>query len=38
MDKYILSKLKNTINNIEKNMDEYNIGNACRESEVFLKF
>lgn len=37
MDKYILSKLKNTIVSIEKNMDEYNIGNACREAEVFFE-
>lgn len=37
MDKYILSKLKNTINNIKKYMDEYNIGNACKESEAFFE-
>ncbi len=37
MDKYILSKLKNAIKNIEKNMDEYNISNACREVEIFFE-
>ncbi len=37
MDKYILSKLKNAIKNIEKNMDEYSISNACKEVEVFFE-
>jgi isoleucyl-tRNA synthetase len=37
MDIYILSKLKNTVTNIEREMDSYNIGNACRESEMFFE-
>ena len=37
MDKYILSKLKITIDNIKKHMDSYEIGLACRESESFFE-
>lgn len=37
MDKYILSKLKQAISNIKLNMDNYNIGNACKESEGFFE-
>ena len=37
MDRYILSKLKETVENIEKYMDKYEIGNACRESENFFE-
>ena len=37
MDKYILSKLKITTNNIKKHMDSYEIGLACRESEDFFE-
>ena len=37
MDKYILSKLKITVDNIKKHMDSYEIGLACRESESFFE-
>lgn len=37
MDKYILSKLKITVEKIKKNMDSYNIGLACKESEDFFE-
>ena len=37
MDVYILSKLKETVQNIEKFMDSYELGNACHESENFFE-
>jgi isoleucyl-tRNA synthetase len=37
MDKYILSKLKNTIDSIKNRMDKYEIGDACRISEDFFE-
>lgn len=37
MDIYILSKLKETVQNIEKSMDNYELGNACYESENFFE-
>lgn len=37
MDKYILSKLKITIEKIKKSMDTYDLGDACRESEAFFE-
>ena len=37
MDVYILSKLKETVQNIEKFMDNYELGNACYESENFFE-
>ncbi len=37
MDKYILSKLKVAITQIEYNMNLYEIGNACREAEKFIE-
>lgn len=37
MDIYILSKLKETVEAIDKNMTNYNIGSACRESELFFE-
>lgn len=37
MDRYILSKLKQTVETVEKDMDEYSIGNACRECEDFFE-
>ena len=37
MDKYILSKLKITIEKIKNHMDSYNIGLACKESEDFFE-
>ena len=37
MDKYILSKLKITIEKIKEHMDSYNVGLACKESEDFFE-
>lgn len=37
MDIYILSKLKQTVENIDKEMNNYNLANACRESELFFE-
>ena len=37
MDIYILSKLKETVENIDKNMNAYNIGSACRDTELFFE-
>ena len=37
MDIYILSKLKETVKNIDKNMTNYNIGQACRDAELFFE-
>ncbi len=37
MDIYILSKLKETIEIVDKNMSKYNIGSACREMELFFE-
>jgi len=37
MDKYILAKLKEAVKDIEKNMDEYNPGGACKKSEEFFE-
>lgn len=37
MDKYILSKLKITVEKIKTHMDSYNVGLACKESEDFFE-
>lgn len=37
MDIYILSKLKQTIESIDIEMTNYNLANACRESELFFE-
>lgn len=37
MDEYILAKLKEAVQCIEKEMDSYNAGNACRKSEEFFE-
>jgi isoleucyl-tRNA synthetase len=37
MDRYILSKLKNTVDSIKDSMDRYEIGDACRTSESFFE-
>ena len=37
MDKYILSKLKITVEKIKIHMDSYNVGLACKESEDFFE-
>lgn len=37
MDKYILSKLKISVENIKKYMDSYDLGDACREFESFFE-
>ncbi len=37
MDVYILSKLKETIESIDKNMNAYNIGSACRDTKLFFE-
>jgi isoleucyl-tRNA synthetase len=37
MDTYILSKMKITIENIKKEMDNYSISVACREGENFFE-
>lgn len=37
MDKYILSKMKQTIENIKKSMDGYNPAIACKETDEFFE-